>query len=220
VADDRPADDVVDQLAAVTRDMKDLRETLLARASTRPTGTIELALAASADTLLLQGQNVSRTTYAALWAWAQAKSLVVTNVFDVGDGSTTFGLPDLRGRMPVGIGTLGTDTYALGNAGGAAFRSLATANMPAHDHGSGGSHNHGGNTNTTGSHGGHTSGTTNVVPPGSGITLPANYSGSDGSHSHSITTDTEPSHTHGTVGSGTAFDNRPPYFGLYWVIYV
>lgn len=50
--------------------------------------------------LLCYGQAVSRSTYSALFA-------VVGTSFGVGDGSTTFNLPDLRGRVPVGIDNLG-----------------------------------------------------------------------------------------------------------------
>lgn len=45
--------------------------------------------------LLCAGQAVSRTTYAALFA-------VVGTTYGIGDGSTTFNLPDLRGRVIAG----------------------------------------------------------------------------------------------------------------------
>lgn len=38
------------------------------------------------------------------------------------------------GRVVVGVGTLGTDTYTLGGTGGAAMRTLTVAQMPAHTH--------------------------------------------------------------------------------------
>lgn len=71
--------------------------------------------------LLCQGQLVSRTTYSALFA-------VVGTTFGAGDGATTFGVPDLRGRSPLGAGTgtgltartlgasLGTETHLLTGA--------------------------------------------------------------------------------------------------------
>lgn len=55
-------------------------------------------VAAPGGWLLCQGQAVSRTTYSALFA-------VVGTAFGVGDGSTTFNLPDMRGRTPIGSGT-------------------------------------------------------------------------------------------------------------------
>lgn len=54
-----------------------------------------------------------------------------------GDGKTTFAVPDLRGRIPVGNGTLGSGgsgVYALGQQGGAAAVTLTIANLPAHTH--------------------------------------------------------------------------------------
>ena len=48
--------------------------------------------------LLCQGQAVSRTTYAKLYS-------VIGTKWGSGDGSTTFNLPDLRGRAPIGAGT-------------------------------------------------------------------------------------------------------------------
>ena len=48
--------------------------------------------------LLADGSAVSRTTYATLFA-------IVGTTYGAGDGSTTFNLPDLRGRMPMGAGT-------------------------------------------------------------------------------------------------------------------
>jgi microcystin-dependent protein len=50
--------------------------------------------------LLCNGQNVSRTTYAGLFS-------VVGTAFGAGDGSTTFGIPDLRGRAPFGRDNMG-----------------------------------------------------------------------------------------------------------------
>lgn len=47
-----------------------------------------------------------------------------------GDGQSTFGLPDLRGRVPIGVG----GGYALGNNGGAETVTLTTEQLPAHTH--------------------------------------------------------------------------------------
>lgn len=53
---------------------------------------------APSNWLLCDGSAVSRTTYASLFA-------ITSTTFGVGDGSTTFNLPDLRSRIPVGAGT-------------------------------------------------------------------------------------------------------------------
>ncbi|MBN2387247.1 MAG: phage tail protein [Anaerolineales bacterium] len=47
-----------------------------------------------------------------------------------GNGSTTFGLPDLRGRVPLHFNA----TYPPGNAGGEAGHVLTAAEMPSHTH--------------------------------------------------------------------------------------
>jgi microcystin-dependent protein len=83
--------------------------------------------AASAPTgwLLCDGSAVSRTTYAGLFA-------ILSTTYGVGDGSTTFNLPDLRGRFPVGKNA-GTFS-ALGGTGGEETHTLTVPEMPAHTH--------------------------------------------------------------------------------------
>ena len=52
-----------------------------------------------------------------------------------GNGQTTFGLPDLRGRTAIGFGSgAGLSPIALGQMGGAEKVTLAIPNMPAHNH--------------------------------------------------------------------------------------
>jgi microcystin-dependent protein len=234
VADDRPVLTSDEQLAQVTKDLEDLRTTVLARLSTRPTGDLEPTFRSTpkAGALFCLGQTLNRVDFPILWQWAQDQGIVgVTNLFGNGNGTTTFTLPNLAGRVPVAVGTLGSDVYALGNAGGQAFTTLSISQMPSHDHGitggtgSAGGHTHGFSTSSDGSHGGHTSGTTNVTQSGSGITLPAAYNNSGGGHSHGGGTDNQGSHSHSVTiditntGSGSAFDNRQPYFALNWMIY-
>ena len=70
-----------------------------------PSGTIVAfgGTTPPAGWLLCNGQTVSRSTYSSLYA-------VVGNSFGSGDGSTTFHLPDLRGRFLRGLdGTAGND---------------------------------------------------------------------------------------------------------------
>jgi microcystin-dependent protein len=52
-----------------------------------------------------------------------------------GDGDNTFGLPDLRSRVPLHVGNSGGSTYGLGEPGGVENVTLQTANLPAHTHG-------------------------------------------------------------------------------------
>ena len=53
-----------------------------------------------------------------------------------GDGRTTFGLPDLRGRVPIHPGTgPGLTAYSRGQQGGAENTTLTINQMPGHTHG-------------------------------------------------------------------------------------
>lgn len=73
--------------------------------------------------LLCDGSAVDRTTYATLFA-------VIGTTFGIGDGSTTFNLPDMSGRVALGE----SQTHALGTTGGSETVTLQTTNLPAHAH--------------------------------------------------------------------------------------
>lgn len=79
--------------------------------------------------LVCDGSNVSRTTYAGLFT-------AIGTTWGVGDGSTTFGLPDSRRRTAVGSGGTGTGTLgnAVGNTGGSETHALTTAEHAVHSH--------------------------------------------------------------------------------------
>lgn len=104
-----------------------------AYASTPP-GTIQPTSFNSAmpGFLLCFGQTISRTTYAQLWAAAQAYGWSWGN----GDGSTTFSLPDLRGRLLAGADNMGGSAagrlsgYTVGTAGGTQNVSIAQNQLP------------------------------------------------------------------------------------------
>jgi microcystin-dependent protein len=78
-----------------------------------PTGSIVAYGAEEAPTgwLLCDGSAVSRTTFADLFA-------VIGETYGAGDLSTTFNLPDLQQRFPLGLASSGTGA-AMGDAGGA-----------------------------------------------------------------------------------------------------
>ena len=77
--------------------------------------------------LFCQGQILSIAQYQALF------SLLGTTYG--GNGTTTFALPDLRGRVPVGAGQLtGGGFYDLGQIGGTENITLNSNQMPAHTH--------------------------------------------------------------------------------------
>jgi len=77
--------------------------------------------------LACQGQLLSISEYQALF------TLIGTTYG--GNGATTFGLPDLRGRLPVGRGQgPGLSNYPIGQAFGIESVSLTSAQTPAHSH--------------------------------------------------------------------------------------
>lgn len=52
-----------------------------------------------------------------------------------GNGTTTFALPDLRGRSPIGTGQgPGLSNYSLGQTGGTESQTLNSSNLPIHNH--------------------------------------------------------------------------------------
>ncbi len=78
--------------------------------------------------LICEGQVISRTAYATLFA-------VIGITYGAGDGSATFNLPNLKGRIPVGRDAAQAEFDALNETGGAKTHTLTTAEMPSHDHG-------------------------------------------------------------------------------------
>jgi microcystin-dependent protein len=103
-----------------------------------PTGSIQMWGAAVTPSywLLCDGSAVSRATYLDLFA-------VIGVTFGVGDGSTTFNLPDFRQKSPLGKADSGTGS-TLGGSGGSidhlhttASHALTTAEMPVHLHSNG-----------------------------------------------------------------------------------
>jgi microcystin-dependent protein len=106
-----------------------------------PAGVINPYAGSSAPNgyLLCDGSAVSRTMYSGLF-------FTIGTAYGVGDGSTTFNLPNLQGRIPVG--NLGAGAYfnGLGTQGGLTDVTLSVNQIPAHNHpgitSSEGDHNH------------------------------------------------------------------------------
>jgi microcystin-dependent protein len=177
------------------------------------TGEVRMFAGAAAPTgwLLCQGQAVSRTAFATLFA-------VIGTTWGAGDGSTTFNIPDLRGRMLVGAGQgSGLTNRALGAKGGSETISVAAMSSHAHPFSA-----------TTSTHAGHNHGfwarasATSVNESEDPTYLLGNndqvgtaYGGpvaSGGSHSHTISGTTD------GAGSGAADGNMSPFVVGNWII--
>lgn len=155
--------------------------------------------------LLCYGQAISRTTYVGLYT-------VLGTTYGSGDGSTTFNLPDCRGRIGVGkdnmggsaasritTGGCGIDGTTLGAVGGEQTHTLITAELAAHSHGvTDPGHTH--NVNNQG----NLFGIRNDLNTGSGFTPSTNAISaiSVQSNTTGITVD--------SAGSGTAHNNVQP----------
>jgi microcystin-dependent protein len=163
-----------ERLAAVAPDPGDLKMT--ARAT------------APAGWLLCDGAAISRTEYAILYA-------AIGTTYGVGNGTTTFNIPNFLGRFPMGAdpGNASTATghtaHTLGAAGGEETHVLSAANMPAHTH-----------------------------PPGSGTkffdwdTPAGNTTFGAGGNTPSLAATT------GSAGGGGAHNNLPPYVTVNWLV--
>ena len=107
-----------------------------------PTASIMPYAGSSAPTgyLLCDGAAISRSTYSTLFG-------LLATTYGSGDGSSTFNIPDLRGRVIAGQDDMGgasanrltgltggVDGDVLGGSGGAETHTLATSELPAHDH--------------------------------------------------------------------------------------
>lgn len=77
--------------------------------------------------LICDGSAVSRTTYSSLFT-------AIGTTYGTGNGSTTFNLPNLKGRVVVGVDAAQTEFDALGETGGAKTHTLTVAEMPSHTH--------------------------------------------------------------------------------------
>lgn len=144
---------------------------------------------------MCDGSAVSRTEYAALFA-------VIGTTYGVGDGSTTFNLPDMRGEFLRGLDNMGTAAGARGLDSDGTARTVGQtqANATAANGlstTSGGSHTHRlsiRGVTASGSNAAGTASLMNNTPTGTAVTLnsnnTANTTGS--THSHSMqSSDTE-----------------------------
>jgi microcystin-dependent protein len=90
--------------------------------------------AVPAGWLLCYGQAISRATYAALFG-------VIGTAYGTGDGTSTFNVPDCRGRVTAGADNIGGTAagrltgYSVATSGGSQTHTLDVSQMPFHGHG-------------------------------------------------------------------------------------
>lgn len=219
-------------------------ETNLMPNSVSPVGGVQLWTTNTAPTgwLLCDGTAVNRTTYAALFA-------VIGTTYGTGDGSTTFNLPNFKGRIPVGRDAAQTEFDTLNETGGSKTHTLSASEMPSHTHdithghsassgtesadhahsgttGGGGTHNHGVQLRDKGVSGG------GLSSYEYGFGTYATDTSANGDHGHAFSTGgRSAAHTHaitvnnhsgssGSAGSGAAHNNLQPYIVVNYIIKV
>lgn len=150
------------------------------------------------------GQAISRTTYASLFT-------LLGTTYGVGDGSTTFNLPDKRGRVSAtpdsmgggsdpnrltGSASMAASRNSIGGVGGESGHTLSSAEMPVHSHSTnvsdpGHTHSIGGvlatnGTNSAAPAGGPSftvaGGSVTIAPAQTNIAVSINNTGSGGAH--------------------------------------
>lgn len=135
-----------------------------------------------------------------------------------GNGTTTFGIPDLRGRAVVGAGTAiwGT-SYPLASTGGAASAAITQAQIPAHTHTLNKATNASGNYKVSSAPVGSNSVTGNRLGAGTAANQVVIYN--NAAPNTAIATASGP-YTVNLSTSGTAqtVATRPPYLGLRFIV--
>jgi microcystin-dependent protein len=175
-----------------------------------PTGMISPFAGSTSPTgwLLCAGQNISRTTYANLFS-------VIGTTYGSGDGSTTFAVPDLRGRVVAALDNMGgTDAGRLdlannlGTSAGSQTHTLTTAELASHTH----SNSLGGTTTFASSTHTHGRGTYAAA-----IGAVASNAATIGYQAGSVVSGGPTASTYditGTQGSGRTFSHYTPVYGV------
>lgn len=169
-----------------------------------PTGVVMAFAAAAAPSgwRICDGAAISRAAFAALFT-------VIGTTYGVGDGSTTFNLPDLRGRALTGLDSGQTEFTPLGKTGGAKTHTLSTTEMPVHAHtvnfsDPGHGHQMLGAQNAAGT------GPTGRMAPG--VNAAANDTGAVIANTTGITVSLN------NAGSGGSHNNLQPYLTMNYII--
>ena len=152
--------------------------------------------------MFCQGQLLPISQYAALFA--------ILGTTYGGNGTSNFGLPDLRGRSPVGQGTgPGISTIDLGELAGVENLNILTTNMPQHNH----------LVNAVSSAGNQAT-PTNSLPAAIGVTHPASDFPGLSTYSNSAANTTMAPTAIAFAGNSIPMNVRNPYVGINYIIAV
>ena len=160
----------------------------------------------SSKWLRCDGSAISRTTYADLFAF-------VGTIYGVGNGSTTFNIPDFRDKQITGY----SGTKAIGSTSGSETHQISSANLPTHTHGNGSlaTASAGAHTHTFTIHDDITSTTNQAGASGNNYPKADATTSSNGNHTHTIT---------GATGDGsfanTLINHLDPYLATNIIIKV
>jgi microcystin-dependent protein len=171
-------------------------------------------LAAPTGWLLCNGAAINRAVYADLFA-------IMGTKFGAGDGSTTFNLPNMSQRFPMGAGGANTP----GVTGGTNSVTITEANLPAHthpighDHGTFDTASSGAHTHTYATHTSNEDGINNAVkrdgagPGSNGYTAIS----ATGAHTHPIDVPVYEGNS-GSTGSGAPMSIAPAYVAINFIV--
>lgn len=116
-------------MAQLITDLTSGLSALFAPITIVPTGWVSPYAGSSAPSgyLLCDGAAISRSTYSGLFS-------VIGTTYGAGNGTTTFNVPNLKGKVPVGFDSTQTEFDALGETGGSKSVALSSAENGLHSH--------------------------------------------------------------------------------------
>ena len=192
---------VKQMLARITEDISELiGEVRIFAGTTIPTGWH-----------LCDGAAISRSTYDELFR-------AIGTTYGAGDGSTTFNLPDLRNKFPMGVDGTNKTLNAQGGYGSKV--------LPNHSHVVYSAATASGGMSAAGTHNHYLRGQAGVTHSGSDYdrprsinhtSEPTGYTSSTTSTAH---THSWPAHNTQSTGNHGYYNNYPPYIGLNFIIYI
>lgn len=188
-----------------------------------PTGSIQAFSVTTPPTgwLLCDGAAVSRSTYATLFS-------LIGTVYGTGNGSTTFNVPNLKGKVIVGLDGSQTEFDAMAETGGEKTHVLTEGELAAHTHvqdahtHTQNSHNHTQDAHNhsvpTWLNSGGGGGTTRAYAPDGGSSSTATTGNATATNQAATATNQDATATNQSTGSDTAHNNLQPYMVLEYII--